>query len=115
MKDYRGLAFDILFTIISIITVLMFYRRIIVTFIILVVISVVGLIKWKSKATLLVYVISAICGPVSEILAIHFGVWSYSYSTMLGIPIWLIPLWGATAAYIYQLGIEIKKLKLARK
>ncbi|HLC55586.1 MAG TPA: hypothetical protein VJJ75_03565 [Candidatus Nanoarchaeia archaeon] len=51
-------------------------------------------LSWhKQKEELLLYIIIGIGGPLGEIIAIHFGAWSYSLPQVIGIPIWLPPLW----------------------
>lgn len=55
------------------------------------------------RETLTVFTIGAICGPLSEIVAIHFGAWQYSAPQFLGIPFWLIPVWGVAAVAFTKL------------
>lgn len=60
--------------------------------------------KWNYIKT------SAMCmifGPIAEAIAIAFGSWTYSNSQIVGVPIWLSPLWGIAALYFIALAIFI--------
>lgn len=49
------------------------------------------------RTTLVAFLIGAIGGPLSEVVAVHFGAWSYADAQLLGIPVWLPLIWGLAA------------------
>ena len=48
----------------------------------------------KKQQTLLFFIAGGLIGVISEIAIVHFGVWSYSHPTFLGVPLWLPLAWG---------------------
>jgi ABC-type proline/glycine betaine transport system permease subunit len=114
-KEYRNIIFNFLFIILTLLAILTLHDRVLTAFIVLTLLSVVALVKWNSKITLIIFICVSIARPVCEIAAIKFGLWSYSNISIFDVPLWLFPLWGATASSIYQLAYEIKKLHIAKK
>lgn len=49
------------------------------------------------RTTLAAFLIGAIGGPLSEVVAVHFGAWSYADAQFFGIPVWLPLIWGLAA------------------
>ncbi len=47
-------------------------------------------------------------------ISISFGIWSYSYTNFINIPLWLFVLWGNAAAFLYQTALEIKNLGIKK-
>jgi hypothetical protein len=109
-KEIKNILFNVIFCSAVLGSVILFYKNIILTCIILVIISVIALIKWKSYRTLLIFIIGGFWGPISEILAIKAGVWSYTTASMFGVPFWLFLVWGDAAAFLYQTAREIKRI-----
>ncbi|MBU2101363.1 DUF2878 family protein [Patescibacteria group bacterium] len=70
---------------------------------ILLVIGVLMLLIEKERNTVLVYIAAGLGGAITEMVAIFFGVWTYTDPAIAGIPIWLPFLWGAAALYILRL------------
>ena len=114
-RERWNILFDILIMVIDTIIVYFFYKNIILTTILISLVSITALIKWKSKITLIIFLISGIIGSSLEIIIINSGAWKYSLLNFINIPIWLILLWGVTGAALYQLAIEIKKLGVKEK
>lgn len=109
-KEWKNIIFNTLFATISIVVVILFYKKIILTGILLSIIAIIGLIKWKSKITLILFFIGGITGAIVEMIAISFDVWEYSITNFINIPCWLFVLWGNATAFLYQTAVEIKKL-----
>lgn len=114
-KEWKNILFNTLFAALTLIIVIIVYKKVLLTSILLAIISVVGLIKWKSKITLIVFILGAIWGPFSEAIARYFGVWNYSISSVFNIPIWLLLVWGNAAAFLYETGKEIHRLGVREK
>ena len=104
-----NLIFNFLFALFTILIVINFYENILLTTSLLINVSAIGLIKWKSKTTLIVFILAGIFGPLFEIWAINYGVWSYTNTNFMNIPVWLFPTWGNAAASIHQTTREIEK------
>ena len=112
MKKYENILFDIGFALATFFSVLLLYKNISLTTIILAAIAIIGLIRWKSKRTLIIFIFAGIFGTIAEIVAIKIGIWNYKITSFLSIPLWLFIVWGNAGAFIYQIAKEIKERKL---
>lgn len=63
----------------------------------------IGIFFWHTKKDITLFVVSAILGPLAEIVCIKFGVWTYSKPVFLGIPPWLPIAWGEAVVFFYKL------------
>ena len=109
-KEWKNLIFNGLFALLTIIIVIAIHNNILSATILLVIISAIGLIKWNSKITLAMFLFGSLFGAFSEMIAINYGIWSYTTTNFINIPTWLFLVWGNTAAFLYQTGLEIKKI-----
>ena len=107
-KKRKDLTFNLAFAVLTILIVVFFYKNILLATALLSIVSLIGLLKWKSKMTLMIFAIGAILGPIAEIISIHYGVWSYTSVNFFNIPLWLIPVWGNAAVFVYHISLEIK-------
>jgi hypothetical protein len=107
--------FDIFFLAANILVVALFYKNIPLTFSLLLLIAVIGLTKWRSWRTVLIFIWAGIAGTVGEIFFISVGVWEYSITNFFNVPLWLFILWGNTAALIYQIAKKIKEKRMEIK
>ena len=57
----------------------------------------------RSKQAFILYALCAVLGSAAEAFAVAFGAWSYATPQFVGIPFWLIPLWGLAGVYIAAL------------
>ncbi len=105
-------VFNALFVLANIIVVVLLYKNILLTNVLVIILAVIALWHWKSKRTLFVFIIVGILGPLIEMICIKSGVWQYSFTNLYNIPIWLFVIWGSTAATIYQIAKNIKEKKL---
>lgn len=113
-KELYNILFNCLFAFVSLLIPILFKKYILSATLLLLSVSIIALIKWKSKITLLVFVFGALWGPLSEMIAIYFNVWSYSNPNFFNIPFWLFLVWGNAAAFLYQTGLEIHKLGIKK-
>lgn len=56
--------------------------------------------QWRLIKTSL---LSGLLGPIAEMVAIWFKEWSYSEPQVLGVTLWLFPLWGVAALFFIAL------------
>lgn len=110
----KNIIFCIIFAVSTLLVVILFYKNIFLATLLLIVIALTGLIKWKSKLTSIMFFFGAIFGAVTEMIAINYGVWSYSFTNFVNIPTWLFIVWGNTAVFLYQISLEIKRLGIKR-
>src|SRR3989338_4959757 len=66
----------------------------------------IGIFFWHTRRDITIFIVSSILGPIAEIVAIRFGVWSYSNPVFLGIPPWLPIAWGEASLFSYKTGFE---------
>jgi len=110
--NYQNIVFNIVFALACLASVCFLWENTILLTIILIIISVIGLYKWKTKETLILFFFCGLFGALAEVIAIHFGIWIYTLPSIIGIPYWLPVLWGDAAVFSYQTAIEIKNLRL---
>ena len=109
-KEWKNIIFNVIFAIITLLIVILFYKQILLLTILLIGLAIIGLIKWSSKLTILLFIMGGIFGTLAESIAINYGVWQYSLTNLFNVPLWLIIVWGNAAAFIYQPAVEIKTL-----
>ena len=108
-QEWQNIVFNLMFMIISILIVIIFYKKIILTDILLISLAIIGLIKWKSKLSIIIFIFFGIIFGVAEIFVSNFGPWKYEVWDLINIPSWLFILWGNTALFIHQTIKEMKK------
>lgn len=64
----------------------------------------------KRKGYVFLYIVVAVGGGISEIVAIFFGAWKYSLANVAGIPMWLPLVWGLSALHIQRAFFAINAL-----
>jgi len=109
-KEWKNIIFNVVFALLTVLFPIIFYRNIIMATILVGFVGIIGLAKWKSRITLLIFLFGAIWGSFAEMIAISYNVWSYSFTNFLNIPLWLFIVWGNAAAFIYQTAIEFERL-----
>lgn len=114
-KEWKNILFNFVFAILSILIVIFFYKRIFLASILLLIVAIIGLIKWKSKITLAIFIFAGLFGTIAEMIVITYGVWIYSIKNIINVPLWLFILWGNAGAFMYQTAIEFKKIGIKEK
>jgi hypothetical protein len=109
-KEWKNILFNCLVALLALIITSLFYRNIILTSFLLGILSIIGLVKWKSWLTFSIFLFGMVFGPLSEMIAINLGAWEYAVNNVKNIPLWLFLLWGLAAAFIFEIAMEIKKL-----
>lgn len=108
----KNVLFNVAFALATFIVVLLFYKNILLTTILLLIIAIIGLIKWKSRRTLMIFIWTGIFGAIAEIIAIKIGIWNYEITNFYNIPFWLIIVWGNAGAFLYHIAKEIRERRL---
>lgn len=109
-KEWRNIVFDCSFAILAILFTLLFYNKPYLTTISLAIVSIIGLLRWKSKLAFSIFIFGGLFGPVAEMIAIKYGVWTYARPDFFNIPFWLFILWGMAAVFLFEIAKEIHKL-----
>jgi hypothetical protein len=104
----------ILIDILSILTlffVVYFWKYNLLLTALLFLIGIVMLFILKSLKKIIIFISCGVMGAIAEIIAIGSGAWFYSNSDFLGIPYWLIPLWGIAALFMINFQEQLLELK----
>lgn len=109
-KELKNIAFNILFAFLAVLIPVLFYNIKYLTSIGLAIVSITGLVKWKSKLALTIFIFGGLWGPICEMIAIKYGVWQYARPDFFNIPFWLFILWGMAAVFLFETAKEIHKL-----
>jgi hypothetical protein len=109
-QEWKNIIFNAIFAGLILLLTILFYKKIVLASVLISLVTIISLIKWKSKINFLIFIFGAISGGIAEMIAIHFGVWNYTVTNFYNIPFWLLIVWGDAALYIYQTARELKKL-----
>lgn len=109
-KEWKNILFNCIFALLALLFPILFYNQLYLTTISLSIVSIIGLLKWKSKLALTIFIFGAFWGPLTEMIAIKFGVWTYARPDFFNIPFWLFVLWGMAAVFLFETAKEINKL-----
>ena len=113
---FKKIWFEILFFIANGLVMILFYKNINLTTMLLGIVALVGLFKWNSFRTFCIFIVAGIAFPFLEVSATYFGVWSYSIKNFINIPFWLFIAWGNGGAFIYQVAKNFReKIGLTNK
>jgi hypothetical protein len=114
-QEYKNAIFNGFFGLAVLLVVILFYENIWLSTLLLGLISIVGLLKWRSWLTFSIFIFAGFFGSIAEIIAVYFSVWSYSVISIINVPLWLFLVWADAGVFIYQTSIEIKKILKIKK
>jgi hypothetical protein len=114
-KAWKNIIFNILSFAIILGTIVLFYKNILLTCILLTILFLIAFIKWKSRITILIFFLAGLLGFFTEAIGIRLGIWIYSVGSILNVPLWISFAWGGIAAFVYQSAEEIKKMGVKDK
>ena len=109
-KEVRDILLAIFLILYVVFSVSLLYRNNILVTILVLIGCAIGLWFWHEKEDVACFIIVMIAGSLSEILTIHFGVWTYTHPSFLGIPIWLVPLYGVNIIAVRRIAYSILHL-----
>jgi hypothetical protein len=113
-KELWNILFNCIFAILALLFPILFYKNIILTTILISIVSIIGLLKWKSWITLTIFIFGGLFGAVAEMIATKYGVWQYAVPSFFNVPVWLFIIWAMAAAFLYQTALEFKKLGIKK-
>lgn len=111
-KEWKNILFNFIIILLSLLIIIAFYKFTKVTTILLAVLSIIGLLKWNSKLTWVIYLFFGAIFLIGELIMSNYGIWTYNVETISSVPLWLFFLWGLTATFIYETIIEMKKMRI---
>ncbi|MBU2576548.1 MAG: hypothetical protein KKF50_02405 [Nanoarchaeota archaeon] len=111
-QEWKNIIFNVAFSLVAVLIVIIFYDEILTAVILEAILGIIGLLKWKSKVTLSIFIVGGVWGALIELLIIHAsGAWTYQVPSILNIiPLWLIFIWANASAYFYETGKELQKI-----
>ncbi len=102
MSKVISQIFTVLIAIASLISVAFLWKQNFILFIVLIILATLLLLMSRSKQELKTFIFCSFSGAIAEAFAISFGAWSYGNPTVIGIPIWLVVLWGIASIFIVR-------------
>ena len=102
MKERVNQIFTSLIATLSLVSVALLWRHNFILTIVLVILAALLLLTNKSKQEIKTFVFCAFFGAMAEAFAIFFGVWTYGNPDFIGIPLWLMVLWGIASVFIVR-------------
>ena len=100
----KELVLEVLFFIIAVVLTIFFWQNVILLTFLLFFLWIIAILLWHSERDIVVFVVSAIIGPIAEISIINLGgAWYYSKPSFFGIPLWLPFLWGFSGLLLYRI------------
>jgi len=103
----RAFLYSCVLAILSLVVVAYFWNRPVLLTFIMISISILMLLIWRTKEDLYLYLITGVCGALAEVFAISMGAWTYASPNLKGIPYWLPFLWGVTGLFVKRMANEI--------
>jgi hypothetical protein len=103
----KSFLYSIVLALVSLHSVALFWQNSLMLTGILIFLSLLMFLVWRSKEDVILYIVASVSGAVAESTAIAFGAWSYAIPDISGIPYWLPFLWGIAAVFIKRISFEI--------
>ena len=111
---FANIEFEIWFFVANLLIIILFYKNIALTTVLLGIVAFIGLFKWNSFRTFCIFILAGIAFPVLEMIASYFGVWHYAIFNIINIPFWLLIAWGNGGAFIYQTAKNFRERRLIK-
>ena len=108
MKKKVNQIFTGLIAISSLVSVALLWEYNFILTIVLIILATLMLLMNKSKQEIKTFVFCAFFGAMAEAFAIIFGAWTYGNPNFIGIPIWLIVLWGIASIFMVRVYLFFK-------
>lgn len=108
MNQRINKIFTGLIAISSLVSVALLWRYNFILTIVLIILATLMLLMNKSKQEIKTFIFCAFSGALAEAFAIIFGAWTYGNPSFIGIPIWLIVLWGIASVFMSRVYVFFK-------
>ncbi len=106
-KLLRAFIYSCILALLTVVSVSLFWKQPVQPTLVLIVISAVMLLVWRSKEDLYLYAVVSISGALAEAVAMISGAWVYPLPAIVGVPIWLPFVWGIAGVFIKKISLEI--------
>jgi len=108
MKRITNQIFTGIVAIASLVSVALLWKQNFILLIVLTILAALMLLMNKSKKEFKTFIFCAFFGAIAEAFAIIFGAWTYGNPNIIGIPIWLVILWGIASIFIVRVYLFFK-------
>lgn len=108
MEKIKNLILTITVSVLTLLSVALLWEYNFLLTLVLIILAILMLLITKSKKEIKIFLFCGFAGAFAEIFAIYFGAWSYANPVFLGIPIWLIILWGIASIFTNRVALFFK-------
>jgi uncharacterized membrane protein YoaT (DUF817 family) len=108
MNERTNQIFTVLIASASLVSVAFLWKYNLILTVVLVILATFMLLMNNSKQELKTFVFCAFFGAMAEAFAIIFGAWTYGNPNLIGVPIWLILLWGIASIFMVRVYLFFK-------
>lgn len=110
MTELTKTAWFSLFAVVALLaTALLWQNSLLLVFVL--VVTGAAMIKIEgSRSAVFIFLLGFVLGPLSELLAMWSGAWSYAQPDVFTIPMWLPFLWGNAGLYISRFTVFLRTL-----
>ena len=107
---WTGLIMELVAFSVLIASVALLWRNNLLLFIVALVECLMALALWHDRLDVSFFLVIAVLGSLAEAVFVHFGVWHYTNSTVLGVPVWFPFAFGTTGLVGGRLARTIAEL-----
>jgi hypothetical protein len=102
-KNYLDAGRDLLLFAVAVLLLVLTWENNLLATIAIVGLFLIRFCFWRSTGDLTVYLVGAVLGPSTEIIATRLGIWTYASPSLLNIPLWLPFAWGFAAVLFVRI------------
>ncbi len=99
-KYWLKAAVNILLATLTLVLVAILWQQTIILVLLLMAIGMAMYFVSPTRSSIVVYLVSFVCGPLAEAIAMQAGAWSYASPAILGFPLWLPFVWANCSLFI---------------
>lgn len=102
-RQYLGALRDVFIFCVAVLLLVLFWRYNLLATAAIVGLYLIRFSFWRKKGDTAVYLVGAVLGPSTEIIATRLGIWTYAAPSFLNIPLWLPFAWGFAAVLFVRI------------
>jgi len=96
-KQIMAAARDLLIFGVAILLLVLLWEHNLLAALAIVLLFTVRQVFFRKPGDMTVYLVGAVLGPLTEVIATRLGIWTYAFPSFLSIPLWLPFAWGFAA------------------
>lgn len=109
MSDTKKFIYSGILAIFTLVVPILFASSKVYSVLLMFLISLAMCLLKPSKSYLVVFFVAFIFGTIAEMIAIYYGLWSYNFNFLNGVPIYLPFAWGNAGLYIISVYDFVKQ------